>query len=196
MVRKKQKDNYYIIRLLCSIPRNTDDSSLMRLFFSIFFFTSLLNSQINPNNIEIIRDDYGVPHIFTKTDAELAYGLAWANAEDDFTTIQEAYLAGNAMLSKYIGLDGAPADFITQFIGSKEIINEKIGEISKEYYDVISGYAQGLNYYAKTHPDKVLYKKLFPITPKMMMMYSQLQLFISNQGADWAGRILNNDTQD
>ena len=27
-------------------------------------------------------------------------------------------------------------------------------------------------------------------------MYSQLQLFISNQGADWAGRILNNDTQD
>ena len=30
----------------------------------------------------------------------------------------------------------------------------------------------------------------------MMMMYSQLQLFISNQGADWAGRILNNDTQD
>ena len=61
---------------------------------------------------------------------------------------------------------------------------------------MISGYAQGLNSYAKTHPDKVLYKKLFPITPKMMMMYSQLQLFISNQGADWAGRILNNDTQD
>ena len=41
-----------------------------------------------------------------------------------------------------------------------------------------------------------LHKKLFPVTPKMMMMYSQLQLFISNQGADWAGRILNNDTQD
>ena len=35
------------------------------------------------------------------------------------------------MLSKYIGLEGAPADFITQFIGSKEIIDEKIGEISR-----------------------------------------------------------------
>ena len=196
MVRKKQKDNYYIIRLLCSISSNTNDSSLMRLFLSIFLFSSLLNSQINPNNIDIVRDNYGVPHIFAKTDAELAYGLAWANAEDDFTTIQEAYLAGNGMLSKYIGLEGAPADFITQFIGSKEIIDEKIGEISEEYYDVISGYAQGLNSYARNNPDKVLYKKLFPITPKMMMMYSQLQLFISNQGADWAGRILNNDTQD
>ncbi len=45
-------------------------------------------------------------------------------------------------------------------------------------------------------PNKVLYKKLFPITPKKMLMYSQLQLFISNEGAYWAGRILNNDTQD
>ena len=98
MVRKEQKNNYYIIRLLCSISSNTNDSSLMRLFLSIFFFTSLLNSQINPNNIDIVRDDYGVPHIFAKTDAELAYGLAWANAEDDLTTIQEAYLSGNGML--------------------------------------------------------------------------------------------------
>ena len=100
------------------------------------------------------------------------------------------------MLSSYIGLKGAPADFITQFIGSKELIDQKIGEISDEYLKVISGYAEGLNSYADKNPDKVLYKKLFPINPKMMMMYSQLQLFISNQGADWAGRILNNDTQD
>ena len=46
--------------------------------------------QINPDNIQIVRDAYGVPHIFTKTDAELAYGLAWAHAEDYFETIQQA----------------------------------------------------------------------------------------------------------
>ena len=162
----------------------------------LLFTTTISYSQINPENIDIVRDQFGIPHIFGKTDAEVAYGLAWANAEDDFNTIQEAYLAGNAMLSNYIGLKGAPADFITQFIGSKELIDEKIGEISNDYLKVISAYAQGLNSYAEKNPDKVLYKKLFPITPKMMMMYSQLQLFISNQGADWAGRILNNDTQD
>ena len=61
---------------------------------------------------------------------------------------------------------------------------------------VVEGYSQGLNAYASNNPDKVLYKKLFPITPKKMLMYSQLQLFISNEGAYWAGRILNNDTQD
>jgi acyl-homoserine-lactone acylase len=168
----------------------------MNKIFYLLILTSIAHSQINSKNIEIVRDQYGIPHIFAKTDAEVAYGLAWANAEDDFNTIQEAYLAGNAMLSKYIGLKGAPADFITQFIGSKEIINEKIGEISDDYLKVISGYSQGLNSYAEKNPDKVLYKKLFPITPKKMLMYSQLQLFISNEGAYWAGRILNNDTQD
>ena len=168
----------------------------MRVLLSILLVSTISYSQINPKKIDIVRDEYGIPHIYAQTDAEVAYGLAWANAEDDFTTIQEAYLAGNAMLSNYIGLKGAAADFITQFIGSKNLIEEKIGTISKDYMAVVEGYSQGLNAYASKNPDKVLYKKLFPITPKKMLMYSQLQLFISNEGAYWAGRILNNDTQD
>ena len=168
----------------------------MRVLLSLLLVSTLSYSQINPKNIDIVRDEYGIPHIYAQTDAEVAYGLAWANAEDDFTTIQEAYLAGNAMLSNYIGLKGAAADFITQFIGSKNLIEEKIGTISKDYMAVVEGYSQGLNAYASNNPNKVLYKKLFPITPKKMLMYSQLQLFISNEGAYWAGRILNNDTQD
>ena len=168
----------------------------MRLLKLFLFITTIGYSQINPNNIDIVRDEFGVPHIYAETDAEVAYGLAWVNAEDDFKTIQEAYLAGNAMLSNYIGLKGAPADFISQFIGSESLIEEKINEISKDYIKVVEGYAQGLNAYAKANPEKVLYRKLFPVTPKKMLMYSQLQLFISNEGAYWAGRILNNDTQD
>ena len=168
----------------------------MNKIFYFLIVTSIAHSQIKPNNIEIVRDQFGVPHIYAQTDAEVAYGLAWANAEDDFSTIQEAYLAGNAMLSNHIGLKGAAADFITQFIGSKSLIEDKIEDISEEYMAVIEGYSQGLNAYARNNPDKILYKKLFPITPKKMLMYSQLQLFISNEGAYWAGRILNNDTQD
>jgi len=96
-----------------------------------FFYTILLSiisigllfSQINPNNVEIIRDEYGVPHIFAKTDAEVAYGLAWAHSEDDFETIQKSYLAGNGILSKLLGIKGARADFVTQFINSKLLMN-------------------------------------------------------------------------
>ena len=43
-----------------------------------------LASAGDPYNAEILRDSYGVPHIFGHTDADAAYGLAYAHAEDDF----------------------------------------------------------------------------------------------------------------
>ena len=73
------------------------------VFFIIFTLNLSLFSQISPKSIEIVRDGYGIPHIFAQTDAEVAYGLAWAHAEDDFKTIQQSYLAGNFLLSKHIG---------------------------------------------------------------------------------------------
>jgi len=61
---------------------------------------NVLQAQINPKNIDIVRDQWGVPHIFGKTDAETSYGLAWAHAEDDFVTIQQTLMAGKGLLGK------------------------------------------------------------------------------------------------
>jgi len=169
---------------------------LMRKIILLVLSSNFIFAQINPEAIDIVRDNYGIPHIFSKTDAELAYGLAWAHAEDDFETIQLGYLAGNSMLSNHLGVEGAPADFISKFIGSEEIVDKKYNEISDKYKLVLDGYAQGLNSYAKKFPDKVLYKKLFPLTPKMMLRYGQLQLFIRSKGGEWVGRILNDNSQE
>ena len=77
--------------------------NIKKIFYWIILSNSLtLFCQINPDKITIARDSYGVPHIFAETDAELAYGLAWAHSEDDFKTIQQAYLAGNSILSKHL----------------------------------------------------------------------------------------------
>ena len=151
------------------------------LLFLFFTFNSIAQN-INTNNIEIIRDNFGVPHIYTKNDAELGYGLAWVHSEDDFKTIQEAYLAGNSLLSKHIGLRGAPVDFLSQLIRSDEIIDSLYNTIDKNFIEVVKGYAQGINRYAELNPIEVLVKKLFPITPKKMLKYSFLQLFISSEG--------------
>jgi len=156
---------------------------LNSIYFLFLFFTlSSIAQTINTNNIEIIRDSFGVPHIYTKTDAELGYGLAWVHSEDDFKTIQEAYLAGNSLLSKHIGLRGAPVDFLSQLIRSDEIIDSLYNTIDKNFIEVVKGYAQGINRYAELNPNEVLVKKLFPITPKKMLKYSFLQLFISSEG--------------
>jgi acyl-homoserine-lactone acylase len=169
--------------------------NLLTLVGLILLYTNTF-AQINPQDVEIVRDNFGVPHVFGKTDADVAYGLAWAHAEDDFKTIQQGYLAGNALLGKHIGTKGAGADFISQFIGSKEIIEKEYDQkISPEYKKIAEAYAQALNKYASTHPEEVLEDDLFPINPKMMLRYAQLQLFVSSRGDYWVQRIISNNVK-
>ena len=68
-------------------------------------------------------------------------------------------------------------------IESKETVNKLFHTLSPEFVKVLEGYSAGMNKYAETYPEKVLVKKLFPITPRKMARYSFLQLFIAN-GAD------------
>lgn len=162
----------------------TSNSFCLILFIQLIgsIFSHNIFGQINPENVEIIRDAYGVPHIYGSTDADTAYGLAWAHAEDDFLTIQKAYLAGNGQLSQWKGKGGVGADFLTQFINSKETVLNLYDTISEEFKAVLHGYAEGLNAYAKHHPEEVILSSFFPITPQKILIYSQLQLFVSNQG--------------
>ena len=164
--------------------------TLFLITFLLFLNSNF--SQINPDNIEIVRDNYGVPHIYGKTDAEVAYGLAWSHCEDDFKTIQQAYLAGNGLLSKHIGIKGAGADFLTQLIESKETVDKLFNTLSLDFVMVAEGYAQGINKYAELHPKEILEKSLFPVTVKKMLRYSFLQLFISNEAGGLVSSIVSN----
>ncbi len=153
-------------------------------------FTSLLalqlNAQINPAKIDIIRDSFGVPHIFGKTDPDVAYGLAWAHAEDDFGTIQQSLMAGKSMLAQYQGKKGASIDYIIHLLRIPELVEAKYeSDLSPAFKKLLEGYAAGLNAYATAHPKEVLLKKAFPVTPKDMVQYSVLQLCVLS-GADKA----------
>ena len=152
--------------------------------------------QINPQDIEIVRDSYGVPHIYGKTDADTAYGLAWVHSEDDFTTIQKAYLAGNQLLSSYLRNDGIIVDFLSQFIESKKTVDDLFDTLSVDFIKILEAYSQGINRYAELNPEKVLVKDLFPVTPRKMLNYSFLQLFISNGADKLVSSIISNNTID
>lgn len=143
-------------------------------------------AQIDPSKIDIIRDKYGVPHIFGKTDPEVAYGLAWAHAEDDFTTIQQSLMAGKAMLAQYQGKKGASIDYIVHLLRIPELVEARYeSDLAPDFKKLLEGYSAGLNAYAAKHPKEVLLKKIFPVTPKDMVQYSVLQLCILS-GADKA----------
>ena len=142
----------------------------LSVIFSFVLFSMHANAQvssnpsINVNKITIARDSFGVPHIFAPTDPEVAYGIAWAHAEDDFTTIQTLLLTGKGKLSTYLGKKGAPVDFVVGLLNTKALVEAQIGQMDPKFLALVKGYLLGLEAYAKAHPKEVLNKHVFPIS--------------------------------
>jgi acyl-homoserine-lactone acylase len=129
--------------------------------------TSALAQSIAPERITIARDAWGVPHVFAKTDPEVAYGLAWAHAEDDFKTIQQVFLPTKGLLGKHLGKSGAAIDYVVALIRARDLASTQYpAQFSAEYRAVLEAYVAGLNAYARAHPAEVLVKRSFPISPE------------------------------
>jgi acyl-homoserine-lactone acylase len=166
---------------------------LISLFILVLFAGSVhAQSTINPANIDIVRDSFGVPHIFAKTDAEAAYGLAWAHAEDDFKSLQEVILPAKNLMAGVKGKPGAAGDYAFALFRCMEATEEKWHTLSPAFLKLADGYVQGINAYAKKHPQEILHRKIFPVTLKEYVASSVFALTIFN-GADQALiRIFNN----
>ncbi len=155
--------------------------------------------KINPQDVTIVRDSFGIPHIFGKTDAEVAYGLAWANSEDAFAVSQNLIYTGKSFMGRKDGIAGAKTDFFTHAIGADEIVEAKYEtDLSPEFKKYLDGYVQGLNAYAKSHPGEVKVKKAFPVTSKdilksYVVMMSALS-YSQNQVGDAVSGKFDNDT--
>lgn len=134
----------------------------------VLIFSQASFAQFDPSKITIARDTYGVPHVFAETDAEVAYGLAWASAEDLFPTMQEMLYAGKGFAGRYQGKDGAGRDFLTHALGLQKLVAERYEtDISPDFKKYLEGFCAGINAYGKAHwKDEKFIKKAFPITPQ------------------------------
>jgi acyl-homoserine-lactone acylase len=166
--------------------------SLLLFLFLIICIFCLGQIKIDPAKIDIVRDSFGVPHIFANTDAEVAYGLAWAYAEDDFKSLQEVILPAKGLMGKVQGKSGAAGDYAFQLFRCREITEERWNLLSPEFIKLINGYVQGVNDYAARHKDEVLHKKIFPITMKEYISSSVLAITIFNGAGEALQRIFNN----
>ncbi|HMT40647.1 acylase [Sphingorhabdus sp.] len=117
-------------------------------------------------DVEIVRDGFGVPHINGKTDADAAYGLAFAHAEDDFSTIEEVVSMTRGRYGAIAGQDGAKVDFVFHLLGVRDTVDRRYEEIPADVRAVLDAYAAGLNHYAEKHPEEVRLSNLFPVNGK------------------------------
>lgn len=114
-------------------------------------------------DVEIVRDDFGVPHIFGKTDPDVAYGVAFAHAEDDFATLQEVAAMTRMRSGAMTGADGAKVDFAAHLLDIRGTVDRKYAQLPADIRALLDAYAAGLNHYADKHPDEVRLTGLFPL---------------------------------
>ena len=104
----------------------------------------------------IRRDTWGVPHISGPTDPDVAFGLAFAHAEDDFPTIQEAALMVRGSLGSVEGQKGAVTDYLVRLFRVRETVAAHYdADLPADVRAVLQAYADGINYYGALHPDRV-----------------------------------------
>jgi acyl-homoserine-lactone acylase len=123
-------------------------------------------------NITIIRDDFGVPHIYAKTDADAVFGLLYAQAEDDFNRIERNYVWAIGRLAEIEGEQAIFSDLRARLfmtIDEAKAAYESAPDWLKELCDA---WADGLNYYLDTHAD-VKPRLLTRFEPWMPMFFSE-----------------------
>ena len=134
--------------------------------------TELERWQKQAENVMIIRDDFGVPHIYGKTDADAIFGLLYAQCEDDFNRIEQNYIWATGRLAEVEGEDALYSDLRARMfmtIDEAKVNYEKSPEWLKKMCDA---FADGINYYLYTHP-KVKPTLLNRFEPWMPMYFSE-----------------------
>jgi acyl-homoserine lactone acylase PvdQ len=103
--------------------------------------------------VTIIRDDWGLAHVHGKTDADVVFGMEYAQAEDDFNRVETNYLNAMGRLAEAEG-----ESKIYQDLRMKLFIDP--AELKKDYaaspawlQKLMDAFADGLNYYLYKHPE-------------------------------------------
>jgi acyl-homoserine-lactone acylase len=122
--------------------------------------------------VTIIRDDFGVPHIYAKTDADAVFGLLYAQAEDDFKRIERNYIWAIGRLAEVEGEKAIFSDLRARLFMTIDEAKAAYAGAPDALKALCDAYADGLNYYLQTHPD-VKPILLTRFEPWMPMFFSE-----------------------
>ncbi len=122
--------------------------------------------------IEIFRDDYGVPHIYGKTDADAVFGLLYAQCEDDFNRVEQNYIWATGRLAEVEGEEALYSDLRAKLFMTEEEAKANYAKSPDWLKKLCDAFADGINYYLYTHPE-VKPKLLNRFEPWMPMYFSE-----------------------
>ncbi len=132
-----------------------DRRSLFRLTF-LFSLASIAigaDAERQARAVSIVRDDWGIAHIYGKTDADAVFGMIYAQAEDDFNRVENNYLLSLGRMAEAEGESKVILDLRQKlFIDPVEL--KKLYAASPSWLrTLMTAWADGLNFYLVKHPE-------------------------------------------
>jgi len=160
--------------------------SLRNYFPSLLFVSYLLLSgctrqaaepeferlQARAQNVTIIRDDFGVPHIYAKTDADAVFGMLYAQSEDDFNRVERNYIWAIGRLAEIEGEEALYSDLRARLYMTVDEAKAAYAAAPDWLRALCDAFADGVNFYLYTHPD-VQPRLLTRFEPWMPMYFSE-----------------------
>jgi len=124
----------------------------MQLYAQQFTDTEIKNWQQQANNVTITRDNWGIPHVNGKTDADAVFGLLYAQCEDDFKRVELNYIEKLGRMAEIKGEAVLYDDLLLRLlIDSTDAIHEYNNAVPW-FKKLLDAYADGINYYLYKNP--------------------------------------------
>lgn len=104
-------------------------------------------------NVTIVRDDWGIAHVFGKTDADAVFGALYAQAEDDFNRVETNYINAMGRLAEAEGESKIYQDLRMKLFIDPEVMKKQYTSSPAWLRNLMGAFADGLNYYLFKHPE-------------------------------------------
>ena len=142
--------------------------SILLVFMLNYLFAENDGFVINDSTFsaKIVRDEWGVPHIYGERDADASFGLAYAHAQDDYQTMEDVVYALRGELATVYGRNAAVNDYYVNLMNYWGMIEERYEtDVADDIKLLCEGYAAGINKFLDHNPDHK--KRSFdPVTAK------------------------------
>jgi acyl-homoserine-lactone acylase len=122
--------------------------------------------------IEIVRDDWGIAHIHGKTDADAVFGMAYAQAEDDFNRVETNYITALGRAAEADGDKAIWSDLRQKLFIDPQVLKADYAKSPAWLKALMNGWADGLNFYLATHPG-VKPRTITKFEPWMALSFSE-----------------------
>jgi len=128
--------------------------------------------QASAGRVTIMRDKWGIPHVFGKSDADAVFGMIYAQAEDDFNRVELNYINALGRLAEVEGEKEIWRDLRMKLYIQPADMQAKYAASPAWLQELMVAFADGLNFYLHSHPE-VKPKLLTRFEPWMALAFSE-----------------------